>query len=429
MNLSNEAIRDWIDRLKVDPAATAVAQPPTYPMSPFKEPATWRVSVFASAMLYTPTQKDVERVIDAIPKLYEEFESLMGAPLARTQLDSGKVAATTAKRLDEIRRAFDQQRKDVDLETVNDYSGENRESSPVFAFEADCSFEPSSQPGGKLQMLSFVNVRLPVSHWLAHREAFDRWWRKAITLLAPEQAYMGLAFANPPILARYPFVEPAEFALANAFYGLDVDKPFFMRGSPMTKMTYYLEHGMRTPAFGAYVGPKYLPIVGGEAALRTALAADPRVTIEPIGEGLWLQAGDVPELYPFEQGIPRHVALLARALKPARLDALWLLSYVPALPREDTFDYETGRQWLRRFDDDGTWPDPKLRFEQPLPSQAVPRPDDPTLRCPAGEPCPRDGYWTTPAKTSSRRRFERGEVMPEVVSDYGATIWVWDGAD
>lgn len=48
------------------------------------------------------------------------------------------------------------------------------------------------------------------------------------------------------------------------------------------------------------------------------------------------------------------------------------------------------------------------------------------LRVEAGNPCPRSGYWFTPAKTDSRRRFEAGEVMPAVGGDYGATIWQWD---
>ncbi|MCW7536716.1 hypothetical protein OOT46_02460 [Aquabacterium sp. A7-Y] len=46
----------------------------------------------------------------------------------------------------------------------------------------------------------------------------------------------------------------------------------------------------------------------------------------------------------------------------------------------------------------------------------------------AGQPCPREGYWFTPAGENSRRHFAQGELMPEVKSDYGATIWQWDPA-
>jgi len=48
------------------------------------------------------------------------------------------------------------------------------------------------------------------------------------------------------------------------------------------------------------------------------------------------------------------------------------------------------------------------------------------LRCEAGQACPRAGYWFTPAQAGSRCFFRAGEVMPEVKSDYGVTIWQWD---
>jgi len=48
------------------------------------------------------------------------------------------------------------------------------------------------------------------------------------------------------------------------------------------------------------------------------------------------------------------------------------------------------------------------------------------LRCEAGQPCPRTGFWFTPARAGSRQRFEAGQVMPEVGGDYGTTIWQWD---
>ncbi|MED5618020.1 hypothetical protein [Ideonella sp. BN130291] len=48
------------------------------------------------------------------------------------------------------------------------------------------------------------------------------------------------------------------------------------------------------------------------------------------------------------------------------------------------------------------------------------------LRCAAGQPCPREGWWFTPSKANSRRPFHQGEVMPAFTTDYGATHWQWD---
>jgi hypothetical protein len=48
------------------------------------------------------------------------------------------------------------------------------------------------------------------------------------------------------------------------------------------------------------------------------------------------------------------------------------------------------------------------------------------LRVEGRQPCPREGFWFTPARIDSRRHFRHGELMPEVGGDYGVTIWQWD---
>lgn len=50
----------------------------------------------------------------------------------------------------------------------------------------------------------------------------------------------------------------------------------------------------------------------------------------------------------------------------------------------------------------------------------------PQQRVPAGELCPRSGWWHTPARQQSRRHFARGDVFPLIEgSDFGATFWLW----
>lgn len=53
-------------------------------------------------------------------------------------------------------------------------------------------------------------------------------------------------------------------------------------------------------------------------------------------------------------------------------------------------------------------------------------PQDFQRRVASGELCPEDGYYFTPAQLNSRRKFKRGETMPSLNSQYGATIWQWD---
>lgn len=50
----------------------------------------------------------------------------------------------------------------------------------------------------------------------------------------------------------------------------------------------------------------------------------------------------------------------------------------------------------------------------------------PNYRTPGGDACPATGYYFTPAREGSRQRFEQGQIMPDLDSKYGGTIWQWD---
>lgn len=63
----------------------------------------------------------------------------------------------------------------------------------------------------------------------------------------------------------------------------------------------------------------------------------------------------------------------------------------------------------------------RARSSQPSPLAAPER-----GRVEANQPCPRTGYWFTPAQQNSRRHFKEGEIMPIVRADYGVNIWQWD---
>lgn len=50
-----------------------------------------------------------------------------------------------------------------------------------------------------------------------------------------------------------------------------------------------------------------------------------------------------------------------------------------------------------------------------------------TLRFGAGDRCLREGFYFSPASTHSRRYFRLDEQFPALDSEYGKTIWQWDG--
>lgn len=53
---------------------------------------------------------------------------------------------------------------------------------------------------------------------------------------------------------------------------------------------------------------------------------------------------------------------------------------------------------------------------------------DESIRVSAGGTCPKAGFYFTPARLNSRRLFQQGDLMPNVGSDYGLTIWQWDSS-
>ena len=72
---------------------------------------------------------------------------------------------------------------------------------------------------------------------------------------------------------------------------------------------------------------------------------------------------------------------------------------------------------------DGSIPPEEAEYIAPV---ATPGADTTQLRCDAGQRCPREGWWFSPAKSDSRRHFAQDEVMPAFSTNYGATIWQWD---
>jgi hypothetical protein len=104
------------------------------------------------------------------------------------------------------------------------------------------------------------------------------------------------------------------------------------------------------------------------------------------------------------------------------------LEFGPGAPDTRTSDFLWRLLWEDTRYKDGSVPPEEALY--PLPEQSVSvaatARDPQRARCEAGQPCPREGWWFTPAKAGSRRRFEQGEVMPDFHGDWGRTVWQWD---
>jgi hypothetical protein len=305
-------------------------------------------------------------------------------------------------------------------------------------------------------LMKYSRLKLTFRHkWYNQNKArWNAFVQQCLKRLQPEHCYSGFEVGNGDFnfLGAYES-DVLERICADHFYGMDIDHamkicyhsyrvhsddalfiPRLAEGlDPSQK---YIDPtdlgaGLRTPTWCFLLTPYWLAkLAKTEADVRAELD-DPRIEItaipyavgphNPNGEpALWIRLGEL-DLYPVENGVPNLLVKANRLIRPVRCDQLKLLTLDPwdddPNPR---FDEESSPRWMRRFDDDSTWPD-AARRKAPLPAPPAAR-----LRCAAGQPCPKAGYWLTPAKADSRRLFKAGEIMPRFEGDYGETIWQWD---
>lgn len=335
----------WIGALRSDTGATATAVQDD-PSGLFQTPATWRLTMSATAFFDIRSKADVGRLATLLPQLHEEFQALTGQALTRYMgFKSGAISRKRHTQEDIEARYL----KHADgIVSLHGFDAPSRESSSRFEFQALARFR-HARLARAAASLDYLALHFPPDFWAARHNEVRAWWLSALQRLQPVQAYMGLGIGRPPVLERHPFQEPAELALARCFLGLDIDKPFFMRAG--------LEDGLRTPAFGVLVYGDHAARLGGVQALRRQLGKAAGIRAVPCMDdtGLWIEAGDAPALHPVEDGVPAHLRALAQALAPVRLERLWMVSYPPNLPRDDIFTPETSARWLRRFDTGSDW--------------------------------------------------------------------------
>jgi hypothetical protein len=289
-------------------------------------------------------------------------------------------------------------------------------------------------------LMRYARLKLTFRHkWYNQNKArWQHFVKGCIAQLQPEHCYSGYEVGNGDFnfLGAYE-CDVLERVCADYFYGMDIDHPSKMGFHPYWQKDGEsdgsdLGAGIRTPTWCFLLSPVWLAKLGKtEADVREELN-DPHIEIiaipyatsahNPKGEnGLWIRLGEL-DLYPVENGVPDLLVKANRLIRPIRCDYLNLLTLDPWDDDPNTrFDYDSSLRWMRRFDDDSDWPDATKRK-----GAASLAPMAPRMRCPAGQPCPKEGYWITPAKADSRRLFKDGEVMPSVSGDYGDTIWQWD---
>jgi hypothetical protein len=343
--------------------------------------------------------------------LHEEIESLLGRPyLIGTHPDSERPHPYGSKRLPDRREFARNTRLNKNfLFKVTDEK--NPLSSPG---KAAYFWRASTWDGETNNAYSYVQVYFGWQWWLDHQEEWRQFVLTASDRLVADQVYSGFAMTNPlDTGARYE-VSTWERALSTQFFGLDIDSPF--------GMSMELQEGIRPPTWGFLLSNRWRDKLGLSRAQVLASLDDPQIRVIDRDCGQWIELGGQPSLCPVDNGLPPLQMRLNRLLRPIRVRELGLVGFGQwdGDPNE-RFNHVDSQRWLARFDEDGDWPSAELR----VPAKAVATDARPAATR-AGQPCPREGWWVTPAKTNSRRLFKASEVMPDVGGDYGATIWQWD---
>jgi len=267
--------------------------------------------------------------------------------------------------------------------------------------------------------LGFLRLQAPFSYL---REgmgtAFASLARRCAERLNVDQGHGGLGFLrtyNDESTTRR-----AEYQLSQVFSGVDIDVPSVQMSDLYHPVRGHL--GIDSPHWLNFLSDHWIEKLGGIEALRAQLPSD-HFVVERYKGGLFIQAGACPEPGHQADGLPPNYVWLNRVLKPIRATTA---AYCYGNEPGQLGVHQGALEYFTRFDkasDDlppRPAPDGLGEARQP-PAFAVVR-----LRCAAGQPCPREGWGFTPARLDSRRYFVKGDVMPNVGSDYGATVWQWD---
>ncbi|WP_332608311.1 type VI immunity family protein [Achromobacter sp. ESBL13] len=347
--------------------------------------------------------------------VYEAFERLVGRPFTiATHPSSERPHRYGSVRLGDLRDWARKTPLDKAF-TANFTDQANHQSSPTHS--AYLWREPTI--GDQLQYYSSIQFYFRWQWWLDNRDDWRKFVLDSIARLMPAQVYSGFAMANPLEFGMRSEVAVWDRALTPHFFGLDTDYPFAM------DIPAQLGSGIRPPTWGFFLSDIWREKLAISRDDVVAHLADPRIRIDTLSCGQWIELGPQPELYPVEEGVPELPVMLNHLLRRIRHPQLDLVGAGEwdGDPNE-RFDRRDTQRWLCRFDDDSDWPTPEIRGRTPSPAPAEPTPTHVVV----GEDIPSDGWWYTLAKTGSRQYFKAGQPAPAIHQgpSRGRVIWQRD---
>jgi hypothetical protein len=352
--------------------------------------------------------------------IHEEFERITNFPYkTATHPVSERPHAYGSKRIPNLRE-FALKTKKSESFLFNFSSEENNRSSPTnagyFWKKRDYMNDREDQSD---KCYSHIQLYYRWAWFLENKEIWRDFIHQTIDRLQPDVVYSGFAMANPLEYGSRAEISVWERALTPHFHGLDIDDPQSMS---------YLGDGVRPPTWAFLLSDRRIrKLEQSRESIKDQLS-HPEIKIDEVKNGLWIELGDKPSLYPVEEGCPRLPAMLNKILRPIRNDHADLLGFAQwGDDPNKRFDREDSRRWLGRFDNDSDWPNSEVRRSPPasVENQTVAHHDE--LRAKSGESSPLTGRWQSVDTFEVVRHYEKGAPLDSLDSTYGLTVWRYLG--
>ncbi len=376
------------------------------------------VSPFITFYFLYDSSRHIETSLQMVD-IHEEFENLTGKPyLFATHPDSERPHPYGSKRLPDLRE-FAKKTKKSDYFCFNFTDQKNHKSSPATAgyfWKVRDYMNDDEIPSNRVY--SSIQFYYRWSWWMENKDAWRQFILRTAEKLNAAQVYSGFAMATPLAYGSRSEVSVWERSLTPRFYGLDIDDYLGMHAE--------LAIGIRPPTWGFLLSDVWREKLDLSRDQMRISLYHPQIRVEELSVGLWIELGDELSLYPVEDGVPELPALLNKILRPIRHDHMGLLGsgQWDGDPNERFNDADSQR-WLRRFDADSDWPSAELRQRRNDGDAHVAAPlNEPLeLRAHAGDTCPKAGQWEALDVPPQSRRYGQGEVMSNLGSAYGLTVW------
>ena len=283
---------------------------------------------------------------------------------------------------------------------------------------------------------SHLKMNFRYAWYIASQENKEKWTQfveRCIDKLKPRHAYSGFEIAQAASMHLGSYeINSLEKIVTQAFYGVDIDHPDFNGTHDHERIDGYIDYqrlgsGIRTPVWSFLLDPYWIAKLNTTAEeIKAYFSCFKEVEINEIGypenqTGLWIRLGEL-SMYPVEDGVPVLPVYANALIKSIRCDELKLVGYAQwdDDPNEH-LSYDEGIAWMRRFDEDSSWPEGKrVNKVNGLPLE------EEKLKGKGGALCPQTGYWQTPARPDLRQYFEQGEILPTFSElDWGEVYWYW----